>query len=105
MSVRVRMVVDVYVDDEDELRKYATARMSECWGTNFALGTTELPRMVYEALIGSNENPSPDEYGISIGDSEVYEVPDGDTSYVRGPCPGCGGDPSFHALNCPELRR
>lgn len=98
------MVIDVYVDDEDALRKYATARMAECWGTNFALETTDLPRIAYEALIGSNENPSPDEYGIAIGDTEVYEMTD-EPSYVRGPCPDCGGDPTFHATNCPELRR
>jgi hypothetical protein len=74
MSARIRMVIDVIVEDEDALRAYATTRMTECWGEAFAAETPDLPRMVYEALIASNENPSPDEYGIAIGDTEVYEV-------------------------------
>ena len=74
MSTKIRMVIDVIVEDEEALRAYALERMTKCWGANFAAETPDLPRMVYEALIASNENPSPDEYGIAIGDTEVYEV-------------------------------
>lgn len=28
-----------------------------------------------------------------------------EASYVRGTCPDCGGDVTFHAVDCPELRR
>ena len=71
---RVRMVIDVFVEDEDALNEYAMQRMSDCWGEHFAEETPDLPRRVFEALIGSNENPSPSDYGIAIGDTEVYEL-------------------------------
>lgn len=70
----VRIVVDVIVRNEELLHYYAIGRMEECWGTAFAEETPDIPRQVYEALIASNENPSPDQYGIELGDSEVYFV-------------------------------
>ena len=62
----IRMVIDVIVLDEDALNQYAEERMAACWGERFAEETTDLPSRVYEALVASNENPSPSDYGIEI---------------------------------------
>lgn len=62
---RVRLYVEVDVFDEDVLRKYAQKRYQQCWGEDIPdpLGTA-----VFEALIGSNEGPSPNEIGVCIAD-------------------------------------
>lgn len=69
--MRVRLTIDVTVEDQDALTKYAKQRFAACWFDN-----DWEPRSsgdaVAEALVLSNENPSPDMYGISI-DSVIHE--------------------------------
>jgi hypothetical protein len=65
---RVRIQLDVIVHDEDMLFEYAERRVRACWQEsleNISPGRT-VEGAVYEALIASNENPSPMDYGIEL---------------------------------------
>jgi hypothetical protein len=65
-----RITFDITVTNEDRLIEYASQRYQECWGneisTNVLGGETIVQRSLLEALLFSNENPSPDEYGIEF---------------------------------------
>lgn len=60
----------VYVEDERALIDYADKRTHECWDESVHnlvdKDETLVERALVEALLASNENPSPDEYGISF---------------------------------------
>jgi len=74
MSTRVRLTIDVDVEDEAALRKYAADRALASFGvTDLADIAPTIDAVVLEALVISNENPAPDEYGIDLVDvrSEV----------------------------------
>lgn len=70
---KVRIVVDVDVHDEQLLNEYVEQRWKECLGPPMEDPIdVRLPVRVLEALVLSNENPSPDEYGIQIGDCRSW---------------------------------
>lgn len=72
----VRVVVDVRIDDAEKLRAYATKRYAACWfNDTFIAEADDVAIDVREALVASNENPSPNDYGIDIVDiaAEVVE--------------------------------
>lgn len=61
---RVRLTIEVDVTNPELLARYAQARYRECWYEE--LPADDLPKAALEALVLSNENPSPDTYGIEI---------------------------------------
>lgn len=76
-----RIVVNVEVEDEEKLVAYARDRYEKSWGNEIEEETGEdetlVSRCLLEALLFSNENPSPVEYGISFtGNYSIEEVPD-----------------------------
>lgn len=60
----------VRVTDSEALEAYARARYAACWFDG-DWEPPDLAQAVLEALVISNENPSPDEYGIEILDSQA----------------------------------
>lgn len=71
MSVPVVYVrVAVRVQDAPRLIAYAKERYKASWGDS-EWEPEDLAEAVFEALIASNENPSPDLIGIEIGDHEA----------------------------------
>lgn len=64
---RVTLIVEAKVVDEAKLRKYAGERYEACWFN--PLPDLDLPSIVLEALVISNENPSNDTYGVELVDS------------------------------------
>ena len=76
-----RIVVDVEVEDEEALLQYARERYRACWFNEMeeVLGDdeTEVQRALLEALLFSNENPSPADYGIGFtGNYSIGELAD-----------------------------
>lgn len=69
--VTYRITFDVNVNNEDALIAYARERFQECWFDTLdsivSSNETLVERALLEALLFSNENPSPDEYGIEFG--------------------------------------
>lgn len=72
-----RVTVTVRVDDYQALVDYADARTYKCWNEsvhNLAGSKTPVvEQALLEALIISNENPSPDTYGIALLNFEVVK--------------------------------
>lgn len=68
---RVTLLVEAKILDEEKLREYAGKRYEACWQA--PLPDLELPSIVLEALVISNENPSNDLYGIELIDSFAGE--------------------------------
>ena len=73
--------MEVYVDviNEDALTAYADRRVQACWKETLedmlVDGEEKIERALIEAILYSNENPSPDEYGIEFGGRlEIEEV-------------------------------
>lgn len=66
----VKITLDVWVHDQEKLTAYAKKRHREAWGEDWE--PEDLTEAVYEALIASNENPAPLDYGIEIKDSECW---------------------------------
>lgn len=68
----------VAVENEELLIEYANERVKVCWQDSLESmrdrGQTLVEAALQEALFASNENPSPDEYGISFEKIEVEEV-------------------------------
>lgn len=60
----------VEVVDEPKLMEYAEERVRKCWQDSLESmrdrRETRVERALVEALLASNENPSPDEYGIEF---------------------------------------
>jgi hypothetical protein len=72
--VGVQVSVKVVVTDREALLAYVKRRYAASW-FDTEWEPADLPEAVLEALVVSNENPSPDEYGIEILKTEVVEVP------------------------------
>ncbi len=60
----------VRVTDREALEAYARKRYAACWFDE-DWEPADLAQAVLEALVTSNQNPSPDEYGIEILDSRA----------------------------------
>jgi hypothetical protein len=63
----------VVVRDEAALLRYARRRHRASWG-GAELGSRDVATAVLEALVISNENPSPADYGIEIGNAEAQRA-------------------------------
>lgn len=67
---RYRLTVEVDVKDLALLLAYAQTRIAASWGTTLeditSGGESPTERALIEALLFSNENPSPDDYGIEF---------------------------------------
>jgi hypothetical protein len=61
----VRITIDVAVHDADALTDYARDRYADSWADT-AWTPADAAEAVLEALILSNANPSPMDYGIEI---------------------------------------
>jgi hypothetical protein len=69
----VKLKVDIIVHDPEKLREFARQRYSECWQD--AEWRPEHPaQAALEALVNSNANPSPSDYGIALGESEATQL-------------------------------
>lgn len=71
---KVQLNLTVQVTDREALLTYVKERYAACWFEN-GWEPDGLPEAVLEALVLSNENPSPCDYGIEIVDSEAAEAP------------------------------
>jgi len=69
----VEISVRVVVSDPDALRSYVLRRYAACWSDE-EWAPADLAEAVLEALVLSNENPSPADYGIEIVESQAREV-------------------------------
>ena len=80
--MRVLITQEVIIHDEAAMLRYANARCQASWqeslDTMVLHNPATLADAVYEALIASNANPSPDLYGIELG---VH------TTELMGDCP------------------
>jgi hypothetical protein len=72
--VAVQLSVTVVVTDREALLAYVKRRYAASWFDS-DWEPADLPEAVLEALVVSNENPSPDDYGIEILKTEATEVP------------------------------
>lgn len=68
-KVTVEISLVIGVTDPAALQKYARERYASCWFEEWE--PADLGEAVLEALVVSNENPSPDDYGIAILDSQA----------------------------------
>lgn len=66
------ITVVVTVTNESSLRAFAEDRYEKAWRDTGLVGAA-LEACVIEALVLSNDNPSPDEYGINIDSWSVHE--------------------------------
>ena len=64
----VTISLSIEVHEPDQLTEYAKKRYEACWGEK-DWEPADLGEAVYEALIASNENPAPLDYGIEIVNS------------------------------------
>lgn len=66
-----RVVFEVTVTDEELLLEYANERLEACWRSSLQEMTMDgeepVERALLETILFSNENPSPDAYGIEFG--------------------------------------
>lgn len=72
----VTVVLHVDVIDEDMLMEYARKRYDVCWASTFEADNDRpmsLADAVFEALVGSNENPAPLDIGVEIRDWQTHE--------------------------------
>ena len=67
-SITISVTIDVL--DEKVLRDYAIMRYGACWGAESALAWQDtepsIEEIAFEALIGSNEGPMPNDIGVEI---------------------------------------
>ena len=66
---RVSVVVEVAITDPEALTAQTLERYERLWG-HVDFDPTDLAKLIYEALVASNEMPSPDTIGIEIDCSE-----------------------------------
>jgi len=69
----ITLLITVNVEDPEALVEYARRRYEACW-QDPSWEPVDLADAVQEALILSNENPSPDDYGIEIDYCEAQIV-------------------------------
>ena len=69
---RVTVCVTIEVENRNRLYEFARDRYAECWG-NPTWEPANEAEAVYEALVASNMNPSPAEYGIDIVDVKLSQ--------------------------------
>ena len=78
--MRFRISAEVNVINEESLVEYARRRFLACWADeldNMVVGGESLvERALLEAVFFSNENPSPDEWGVEFMTGEVEEIED-----------------------------
>lgn len=75
----VRLTVDIHVHDLPALLAFARKQYEASWGDE-DWTPADLGELVYEAMIASNANPSPDVIGVEIGHfatETINEVPVG----------------------------
>ncbi|MBS1861878.1 MAG: hypothetical protein JSS68_09215 [Actinobacteria bacterium] len=73
---QVDLSVRVQVSDPEALLDYARRRFAACWFDS-RWSPESLAAAVLEALVVSNENPSPADYGIEITAAEARPVDPG----------------------------
>jgi len=74
-TATVLLSLKVRVNDAQALRGYATKRLGVAFGqTQEEANAIPLAQLVLEALVLSNENPPPEDYGIEILDQECHAV-------------------------------
>lgn len=73
-----RVQADINVTDEEALIRYARERFRACWQDSLDVvvqgGESLVERALLEAVFFSNENPSPDEWGVEFLTGEVVEA-------------------------------
>lgn len=69
--VQVEASIRVLVTDPEALCDYARRRYAACW-SDAEWSPENLAEAVLEALVRSNENPSPMDYGIEIVAAEAH---------------------------------
>ena len=67
--MKVRLTIGVNVHDIDALFTYAQHRYALCWEDD-VWKPENVGEAVFEALVGSNANENPADYGIEIYDYE-----------------------------------
>jgi hypothetical protein len=72
-QVEVQVSVRVMVNDPKALCEYAKRRYAACWFDD-EWEPADLAEAVKEALVVSNENPTPEDYGIELLDSQASVV-------------------------------
>ncbi len=70
----VELRVSLRITDPEALRAYATSRHLACW-REAEWEPSDLAQAAMEALVISNENPNPADYGIEILDFEAGPAP------------------------------
>lgn len=73
---KVLLTIEVDVTDEEALRRFAADRYSKAWPGAELDPETDLPQVVLEALVLSNDNPAPADYGIELNDYEAADIPE-----------------------------
>jgi hypothetical protein len=65
---KVTLTIEVEVEDEAALRAFAHTQREKFWrdADAWLAGKPELGEIVFEALVLSNDNPSPLDYGIEL---------------------------------------
>ena len=84
MPERVALSLTIQVDDAERLKEYARERYEACWGHLEEWEPDDVAEAVMEALVLSNENPSPADYGIQIVFHNAWEVEAREASPQRG---------------------
>lgn len=76
--MRYRICTEVEVTNEDALLRYARERYRACWQDSLDSmvvgGESLIERALLEAILFSNENPSPDEWGVEFYTAEVTDL-------------------------------
>lgn len=71
----IRLTIDLDVTNEPALRAYAAKRVAAAWKESLAdLTDGSVANFALEALVLSNENPSPADYGIDIVGATAVEL-------------------------------
>jgi hypothetical protein len=72
-GTRIRLMIEVHVVDAKALTDYARKRYKACWEEDLEQ-SAGIGQAVLEALVISNENPTPSDYGIEINNYEAVVV-------------------------------
>ena len=85
--MRYRISAEIDIIDEEALVKYARERFRKCWQDSLDSmvvgGESLVERALLEAVFFSNENPSPDVWGVEFHTAEAECLdPDDERSYI-----------------------